>query len=222
MKTPLSRFIVITALIFQLEAANAVEFEKLGSAIANALGTKKVSKTKATVDGESMDVYYAKDPSGKASKLAIIRKDIFQPNCTHTWVIGLDAATASIEQIRVVEMSCPHAHPAKAACFLDQYKGKGPADMKSLKGDIHTIAKATATCDFTTKAVISFDQGRELAKRKIVRNGERHPHATHSHCSAVARLRALGDIDSVHPLPDEFLDCPSYSRYRFFSGSIRW
>lgn len=148
----MSRFILILMLLLHLDS-HGVQFEKLGTAIARTLGTKKAYKTSVDVGGEKTTVYYAKDGSGSASKYAVIQKGIYEPNCTHTWVIGVTPGSATVEQVRVVEMSCPHAFPTNKASFLDQYKGKSLKDVKGLKGKVHTIAKATGSSDLTTKAV---------------------------------------------------------------------
>ena len=161
------RFLVIVGLVAQLETANAVEYEKLGTAVQKALGTGKAFKTTTTVFGKKTDVFYAKGPSGKATKFAVVQKRTYEPNCSHTWVIGLDAATANIEQIRVVEFGCPHAEPTKQASFLDQFKGKGPADAGTLKSDIHTIAKATGSSELTTDAAVSSITAAGTLKGKI-------------------------------------------------------
>ena len=51
-------------------------------------------------------------------------------------------------------MGCPkYAFPTKSATFLDQYKGKGPADVATLDADIQVVAKATGTSQLTTQAV---------------------------------------------------------------------
>ncbi len=141
--------IALAALLFHL-SAHGVEFEKVGTAISKALGTKSVFKT---VVGDSIPVYYAKNDDGKPVRYAVVKKETYPPNCTHTWVMGL-TASGVIKEIRVVEMACPHAFPANKASFLDQYKGKGKADVKKLKNDIHTVASATGSCDLTTDAVI--------------------------------------------------------------------
>ena len=144
-----------TLLLLAYVEAQAVEFEKLGNAVSKALGTKKAFQKSVNVNGKETTVFYGKTDAGEPSKLAIVQKGLWEPNCTHTWVVGLDAKTATVEQIRVVEMSCPHAFPTNKASFLDQYKGKGPADLKKLKGEIQTIAKATGTCNLTTDAVVT-------------------------------------------------------------------
>jgi hypothetical protein len=140
----------ILLLLASVETASAVEFEKLNAAIAKVLGTTKAMKKTVSIDGKNADVFYAKD-GGKA--LAVIQKRIYEPNCTHTWVIGVDPATQKVQQIRVVEMSCPHAHPTRSNSFLDQFSGKGPADLAKLDASISTIAKATGSSELTTDAV---------------------------------------------------------------------
>lgn len=141
-------------LLLSLDSAFGVEFEKLGSAVEKALGTAQAFQKKVKIKGKETTVFYAKDKSKKASKFAVVQKGLYEPNCTHTWVVGLDKA-AQVDQIRVVEMSCPHAFPAKEESFLGQYKGKGPADAAKLKGVVHTVAKATGSCDLTTEAVVT-------------------------------------------------------------------
>lgn len=148
------RFLFAVLVLTALEIAEATEFEKLGDSIAKALGTTKAFKSQTSVGKESVNVFYAKDASGKASKFAVIQKGLYEPNCTHTWVIALNAASSQVESIRVVEMSCPHAFPTREASYLEQYKGKGPADVKNLKGEIHTVAKATGSSQLTTDAVV--------------------------------------------------------------------
>lgn len=151
MKTRVVRALSIWALLLQIETAHSAEFEKLGAAVAKALGTSKAFRAPAS---SGTTAFFAKDGSGKPARFAVVEKGMYEPNCTHTWVIAIDARKVAVEQIRVVEMSCPHAFPTNKATFLDQYKGKGPADMKSLKSEIHTIAKATGSSNLTTDAVI--------------------------------------------------------------------
>lgn len=153
MKTHLQKWIALLMLVAFLENTSAVEFEKLGNAVAKALGTKKAFQKVVAVDGQKTTVFYSKNPAGKAKELAVVRKGIYPPNCSHTWVVGVNPESAKVSEVRVVEMSCPHAFPTKKAGFLDQYKGKGPKDLKKLKYDVHTIAKATGSSDLTTDAV---------------------------------------------------------------------
>jgi hypothetical protein len=154
----------ISAMIFlwsMIERGDCAEFEKLGKAVAKVLGTKKAMQSQ-TSKGEPL--FYSKGKGGKAEKFAFIEKGIYEPNCTHTWVVGVDAKSLKVTEVRVIEMSCPHAFPARANSFLDQFKGKAPADVSSLKKSIATIAKATGTCDLTTQAV-----GRVLLEAQSVR-----------------------------------------------------
>ncbi len=154
MKPNFARLVMGSLLLLQLQTIQASEFEKQGSSLAKALGTKKVFQKSVTVDGKKETVYYAKGEDGKATKMAVVQKGLYKPDCTHTWVIGM-TADAKVDQIRVVEMKCPHAFPTNKAFFLDQYKGKGSADIAKLKDGITTVAKATATSNLTTDAVVS-------------------------------------------------------------------
>lgn len=146
---------LLCLLVFQLSTARGQEFEKKGSAISKALGgTKQAYPKKVKVDGADITAYVNADPKkGKPSKIAVVQEALYAPDCTHTWVIGLDGS-AKVEQIRVVEMKCHHAFPTNKPSFLDQFKGKGPAEVDSLKDSVTTIAKATGTCNLTTDAVI--------------------------------------------------------------------
>lgn len=143
------RLLTLVALLVLMERAQAVEFEKLGAALTASLGTKQAFQKKLGAE----TAYYAKGADGKATKFAFVQKRTYPPNCTHTWVVGADAKTAKITGIRVVEMSCHHAHPTKASSFLDQFKGKGPADASTLKGKVNTIAKATGSSELAADAV---------------------------------------------------------------------
>ena len=150
--------VVVTVALLALalvERGFAAEFEKTGSAVGNALGTKQVFQKKFKNDtGKDITTFYSKGSSGSPAKLAFVEKGLYNPgSCTHTWVIGLNATTQVVEQVRVVEMSCTHAHPTKADSYTSQYKGKGPADVKKLKEQVKTIAKATGSSDLMTEAV---------------------------------------------------------------------
>lgn len=137
---------------FSMNAFSA-EFQKLGKAVSTVLGSTKATKRTITEGGATFDVFTFKDASGAASKYAFVQKGIYAPNCTHTWVVGVDAKKNTVSNIQVVEMSCPHAFPTKEESFLSQYTGKGPADVKKLSSSIQTVAKATGSADLTTKAV---------------------------------------------------------------------
>jgi hypothetical protein len=154
MSPSIRKGIFVALLCLCLDSALGVEFEKLGTAVEKALGTGKAFKTTVKMKGKATTVFYAKNAAGKASKFAVVQNGVYEPNCTHTWVVGINES-AQVEQIRVVEMSCSHAFPTKEANFLGQYKGKGPAATSKLKGDIHTIAKATGSSDLTTEAVVT-------------------------------------------------------------------
>lgn len=154
MTSAIRKSLCAALLLLSLDCALGVEFEKLGSAVEKALGTTKAFQKKVSLKGVSTDVFYSKDASGKPKKFAVVQKGIYEPNCTHTWVVGL-SNTAEVEQVRVVEMSCSHAFPTKEDSYLGQYKGKGPADVSKLKGEVHTVAKATGSSDLTTDAVLT-------------------------------------------------------------------
>ena len=143
----------LIGLLSQAREALAVEFEQLGKAVAGVLGTTKAFKKTIPSGKGKVDVFYDKGADGKATKFAFIEKGIYEPNCTHTWVIGVDAKTNKVGEIRVVEFSCQHAYPTRAGSYLDQYKGKGPADVKKLDSDVMVIAKATGSSKLTTDAV---------------------------------------------------------------------
>lgn len=167
MKRPIHTFLLFTLLTLKVGTVNATEFEKLGDAIAKSLGTKQVFKSSVAVGKETVTVFYSKNASGKAEKMAVLQNGLYEPNCTHTWIVGVDAKTSVIDSIRVVEMSCPHAFPTRESSFLDQYKGKGPKDAAKLTSTIHTVAKATGSSVLTTTAVIKSIQAADLIKGKI-------------------------------------------------------
>lgn len=147
--------LTVAVLVMELSrmSAYATEFEPLGKAVAAVLGTKSAFKKSFAFEGKPLDVFYAKDGAGKASKFAFVQKGVFEPNCTHTWIIGIDALSGKVDEIRVVEMSCPHAYPTKTESFLGQFKGKGLADAQKLKSDIAPVAKATGSANLVTDAV---------------------------------------------------------------------
>mgnify|MGYP001374644172 CR=1 FL=1 len=142
-------------ILFYLDTAHAVEFEKMGSAVGAALHAKTgISKTNTKVKGKDVLVYQAKDGSGKVTKYAVVQQGVYPPNCTHTWVVGM-APGAKVEQVRVVEMSWTHAYPTKEASFLSQFQGKSPAQLKTLKSETTTVAKATGSSELTADAVVT-------------------------------------------------------------------
>ena len=167
MKANLFYPFVVLVLWLSLDSAMAVEFEKMGSAISQALGTTKAFKTTVQTKKGATDVFYSKDGAGKAEKFAVVQKRLYDPNCTHTWVVGINAKTVNVETVRVVEMSCPHAFPTQKKAYLEQYKGRGPASLKTLTGDIHTIAKATGSSQLTTDAVSTAIEAAQSLKGKI-------------------------------------------------------
>lgn len=155
MKRKLVHGALIALVIFMVERADATTFEQLGSAIGKGLGTKKVKKKSFTNDkGSNVSFYYSSNDAGQPRKYACVEKGIYNPgNCTHTWVVIMNATTQQVTDIRVVEMSCQHAFPTRKASYTAQYKGVGPAEYKELKGKIKTVAKATGSSDLMTDAV---------------------------------------------------------------------
>jgi hypothetical protein len=139
--------------LFGLKGARAAEFEPQGQALMALLQSKKVSKKTVDVAGGPMTVFFTKDEAGRPARAAFVEKGVYEPNCSHTWAIGLDAKAGAIEEIRVIEMECNHAFPTRAASFLDQFKGRKVADAPKLSSQIRTVAKATGSCDLTTDAV---------------------------------------------------------------------
>ncbi len=135
-------------LVLSSRQAVGVEIEAKGKALKALLGTPQVKRKQVKIGPAEREVFYTADKS----RIAVVESGLYPPNCTHTWAIGI--AKDKISEIRVLEMSCPHAFPTKAASFLDQYRGKGPAQAAKLKGDIHTIAKATGSADLLTDAVL--------------------------------------------------------------------
>jgi NifU-like protein involved in Fe-S cluster formation len=152
----------------QIESASAIQFEDRNSALRKLLGATQVKSMTATVDTSKTcttrwcdarkdkaykaQAFYAKQ-GGKVTKVAYIAQGLYPPNCTHTWAIGINPASGTVTDIRVMEMGCPHAHPTNTPSFMDQYKGKGLADVQKLDSDIQTIAKATGTCEILTDVV---------------------------------------------------------------------
>ena len=149
----LALFITALALWLHSESARAAEFESLKNSLIALLQTPKVVKKTAQVGGTEAVLFYAKGPNGKPQRAAFIEKGIYEPNCTHTWAIGIEPASGKVTQVRVIEMSCPHAYPTNKANFLGQYRGKGPADVQKLDSTVQTIAKATGSSQLTTTAV---------------------------------------------------------------------
>jgi hypothetical protein len=140
-------------LLSRIELASAVEFEPMNKALLAVLGTPKVQKKSISGGGSDAILFWSKGPGGKPEKAAFVEKGLYEPDCTHTWVVGIDPKTGKVSQIRVVEMKCQHAFPCRQGSFLDFYKGKGPADLPRLVKGANVIAKATGTADLTTAAV---------------------------------------------------------------------
>lgn len=154
--------VILLLLLVYLESAQAVEIEPKGKAIAAVLGGgKDVRQKTISVDGKDVKVFYNKD------KLAFLQEGLYPPNCTHTWVVGVDRAKNSVTEVRVVEMECPHAFPTKEVSFLSQFHGKSVKDANSLDKDIKNIAKATGSCKLAIDAVKSSLKGVDKLKGQI-------------------------------------------------------
>jgi hypothetical protein len=153
MTRPRVSMYVVLSFLFVMEQAMAVTFEPKGKAIADVLGTKQAFSKKITLDGKEQTVFYAKGSDGKATRFAFVEEGLYKPNCTHTWIVGVDAASGSVSEVRAVEMSCPHAFPTKEASFLSQFKGKAIADADKLDKDIDVVAKATGSSKLAIDAV---------------------------------------------------------------------
>jgi hypothetical protein len=136
-----------------MEQAMAVQLEPKGKAIAAVLGTKSAFQKKVSSGGKEETVFYSKGANGKAVVFAFVQEGLYPPNCTHTWIVGVDAVKGTITELRPVEMSCPHAFPTKESSFLGQFKGKAIADAGKLDKDIDVIAKATGSCKLAIDAV---------------------------------------------------------------------
>lgn len=148
--SPLSVLLVAGLTWAAAETAHAATIEPVGKAVMAILGTPKAFSK--TLDGTQ--IYYSKGANGKADKVAFIEHGTYQPDCSHTWAVGIDAATAKVTEVRVIEMGCAsYAYPTRSASFLDQYKGKGPADVAHLDSDVHVVAKATGSSVLATAAV---------------------------------------------------------------------
>ncbi|MBC7396844.1 MAG: hypothetical protein H7333_05315 [Bdellovibrionales bacterium] len=132
--------------------AEARQIAPLLKTVADVLGTSKASKKVIGKD----TVFYSKDAAGKASKVAVIAHATWGGRCTHEWVIGLDYPTNKITKVAVTELSCPHADPINESGFLDQFKGKGPVEVKGVKrlSGINTVVKATGSSDLTNEEVV--------------------------------------------------------------------
>lgn len=163
----LTETVALVSSIVAALPAGAVEIEPLGKALTTILGTPKVSKKVIKVAGKDVAVFLAKGADGKIKKAAFVEKGIYEPDCTHTWAVGIDADSSSVSEVRVVEMKCPHAFPTKASSFLEQFKGKGPADVEKLVEGVDVVAKATGSSKLAAEAVKRSIQAFEVAKSQF-------------------------------------------------------
>ncbi|MGZ3688516.1 MAG: FAD:protein FMN transferase [Bdellovibrionota bacterium] len=135
------------------QQSHAVEIEAKNKAIVALLGTPKAFRKSVSVEGKETELFYSKNAQGKADHIAVIETGLYPPNCTHTWAVGINPASGAVTEVRVIEMGCPHAFPTRAGSFLDQFKGKGPADVAKLDSQIDMVAKATGSAKLATDAV---------------------------------------------------------------------
>jgi thiamine biosynthesis lipoprotein len=148
--TRASLIVVSTLLWATLEQAHAVDLVPMGKALMKYTGSPKAMSKK--VDGAT--AVYAKDAQGKVKfPVAFIEKNVWNAQCDHTWIVAINP-DGKVAEVVAQNQQCPHAKPSAANSFLDRYKGKGPADVQKLKGEIDTIAKATGSCNLATDAVI--------------------------------------------------------------------
>jgi hypothetical protein len=138
--------LAIVSLWALIERVQAGEIEPLKSALISMLGKVQVQHQ---AQGE-MDYWFQK--GGHAPRVVFIEKNVYPPNCAHSWAIGIDTKTGKVASVHPLEMGCPHGYPAKSKTFLSQFQGKSVADLKTLDG-IDTIAKATGTCKLAADAV---------------------------------------------------------------------
>lgn len=133
--------------------SQARQLMPLGNALMATLKSK--SATPSSKPDLKDKVYYTIGADKKPERVSVVEKGLWGTNCTHTWVIGLDAKTAKVDDIKITELSCPHADPINTPKFLSQFKGKGPADSAKLKlgGGIDAAAKATGSSEMTIDAV---------------------------------------------------------------------
>jgi hypothetical protein len=146
---------VATVLASLQQQASAQQFQPLGKTIfqmIKAKDPKNVPTKSLAHPSGNVDVFYTKK-GGKLSTLAFVQKGVYPPDCTHTWVVGVNPTTFKVTDIQVVEMSCPHAFPTRTRNFMGQFVGKGPADTKLIK-KATIVMKATGSSELTREAVI--------------------------------------------------------------------
>lgn len=160
MKPGVRSYWVILIVFLTVEIAKAVPFESLPAALTKVLnGETKVVKRNVKVKGKSADAFIPKKRGKKGYTIAFVQKEVYPPNCTHTWVIGVQSRTRKVTSIREVEMSCPHAFPTRKNSFKSQFVGKGPADVRKLKKGIDYIAKATGSSELLRDSVVRSIEG---------------------------------------------------------------
>lgn len=153
MKVKFAEVTAVFWLLSQIQNVGATEFATIRDVVPSMLKTTKPSKRTIDSGQNKIDVFYSKDSSGKLDKAVFIEKGLYEPNCTHTWAVGVDGKTSKITDIRTIEMSCPHAYPTKDGWFIEQFKGVGPADVAKLDGKVHKVNKATGSSVLLKDAV---------------------------------------------------------------------
>ncbi len=167
MTRPRTNLLTVLCFLLLVEQAMAVQFQPKGKAIADVLGTKDAFQKKVSVDGKELTAFYSKDSGGKAAKFAFVQEGLYEPNCTHTWIVGVDAGAGKVTEVRPVEMACPHAFPTKEVSFLSQFKGKALTDADKLEKSIDVVAKATGSSKLTIEAVRKSLKGAKVLKGQL-------------------------------------------------------
>ncbi len=161
------QLLLVLATCAFLESAHAVEIEPMGKALMAILKTVKVSAKDVPGSKSGAKLYYTKAADGAVERAAFIEHGTYPPDCTHTWAIGIHPKTSKVTEVRVIEMSCPHAFPTKTPSFLEQFKGKGPADAKTLVRKVDIVAKATGSSKLAAEAVVRSIQNWGKLKKKL-------------------------------------------------------
>lgn len=133
--------------------SHARQLMPLGNALIATLKSKSAVPSK--LPQYKGKVYYTVGADKKPSRVSVVENGTWGTDCTHTWAVGLDAKTAKVREVKVIELSCPHADPINTPRFLSQFVGKGPKDFSKMKlgAGIDAAAKATGSSEMTIDAV---------------------------------------------------------------------
>ena len=133
----------------------ATTFETLGRAVARSLNSVHVRKRAYKADdGTERFIYYTVGLENKLRRFAFVEYAILQPgDCLHTWVIGLNASTAVVQYVGIVELECRKSFPISNRSFLSQYEGIGPESLGNVHGKITLEGKAIDSSLHTTRVV---------------------------------------------------------------------